>query len=111
LENIRDLNSLRSGIIVSMVGSLDLAVLRLSNTDKMIIDGPLEIVSAEGTIAINGVHIHLAVSNVDGKVLGGHLLSGCEVQTTCEVCILETEYLFERIFDSQTGYRELKVTK
>jgi predicted DNA-binding protein with PD1-like motif len=109
LEKIRSENDLRSGIIISMVGSLKQAVFRFSNKEKRIIDGPLEIVSSEGTIATNGLHIHISVSDKNGNVYGGHLLSGSKVYTTCEVAVLETEYTFERIHDYQTGYNELSI--
>jgi predicted DNA-binding protein with PD1-like motif len=58
LEEIRDLNGLKSGFVLSMVGSLDRAILRLSNGKNKIICGPLEIVSSEGTISVNGIYVH-----------------------------------------------------
>ena len=74
---------------------------------KKFLHGPLEIVSAEGTISSNGVHVHIAVSDDEGAVYGGHLMEGCKVHTTAEICIMETEMVFKRIFDPETGYKEL----
>ncbi len=54
LEDIQDRNNLKSGIIICMVGSLDKAVLRMADGNKNVLVGPLEIVSATGTLAING---------------------------------------------------------
>ena len=107
VEGLKDFNHLKSGIIICMVGSITKAVLRMSNGDKKVFAGPLEIVSAEGTISSNGVHVHIAVSDDEGAVYGGHLMEGCKVHTTAEICIMETEMVFKRIFDPETGYKEL----
>ncbi|HHT18447.1 MAG: DUF296 domain-containing protein [Euryarchaeota archaeon] len=109
LEDIRDRNNLKSGIIICMVGSLDKAVLRMSDGTKNIISGPLEIVSATGTLAINGVHIHLAVADGNGHVTGGHLMEGSTVNTTVELCVLESDQIFKREFDPDTGFYELVI--
>lgn len=109
LEEIRDENGLKSGVIICMVGSLDNAVLRMANETKKLIKGPLEIVSATGTIATNGVHMHLAVSDNEGRVTGGHLLDGSKVHTTVELCILRSDMVFTREFDPETGYNELVI--
>ncbi|MFA0833093.1 MAG: PPC domain-containing DNA-binding protein [Methanobacterium formicicum] len=109
LENIRDNHGLKSGVILCLVGSLDEAVLRMADSNKKTIKGPLEIVSATGTIATNGIHLHLAVADSQGNVTGGHLMDGCPVHTTVEVCILCPDMVFKRVSDSETGYRELEV--
>jgi len=109
LEDIRDTNNLKSGIIICMVGSLNHAVLRMADGGKKIINGPLEIVSAMGTIATDGVHVHLAVSDAEGSVTGGHLMEGSLVHTTVELCILIPNVIFKRIWDPETGYGELHI--
>lgn len=109
LLQIRDSEGLKSGVVLSMVGSLDEAVLRMADGNKKAIKGPLEIVSATGTIATNGVHLHVAVADENGTVTGGHLLEGCPVHTTAEICIGCPDMVFERVFDSETGYRELEI--
>ena len=109
LENIRDKNGLKSGVVLCLVGSLDEAVLRMADGNKNTIKGPLEIVSATGTIATNGIHLHLAVADSQGNVMGGHLMTGCPVHTTVEICILCPDMVFKRVSDSETGYRELEV--
>jgi uncharacterized protein len=109
LEEIRDENGLKSGVIICMVGSLDNAVLRMADETKKLIKGPLEIVSATGTIATNGVHVHMAVADAEGKLTGGHLIHGSLVQTTIELCILSPEMVFERVSDPETGYNELVI--
>ncbi|MDO5836125.1 MAG: DNA-binding protein [Methanobacterium sp.] len=109
LLQLRDSEGLRSGVVLSMVGSLDGAVLRMADGNKKAIKGPLEIVSATGTIAVNGVHLHLAVADSQGTVTGGHLLGGCPVHTTAEICIACLDMVFKRVYDSATGYRELEI--
>jgi uncharacterized protein len=109
LEEIKDENNLKSGIIICMVGSLTHAVLRMADGNKKIINGPLEIVSATGTIAIDGIHVHLAVSDSEGTVTGGHLMHGSYVQTTVELCILRSNKTFKRVYDPETGYKELMI--
>ncbi|MBI5459540.1 PPC domain-containing DNA-binding protein [Methanobacterium sp.] len=109
LEEIRDNKGLKSGVILCLVGSLDEAVLRMADGNKKTINGPLEIVSATGTIATNGVHLHLAVADSQGNVRGGHLMRGCPVHTTVEICISCPDMVFKRVNDPETGYRELEI--
>ena len=51
--------------------------------------------------------MHIAISDEEGVVYGGHLMEGCNVHTTAEICIIESEMVFKRIFDPKTGYKEL----
>jgi uncharacterized protein len=109
LEALIDLNGFRSGIIVCMVGSLDNAILRMSNGNIKCFKGLFEIVSGEGTISTNGIHVHIAISNSEGIVYGGHLLDGCIIHTTAEIAIIKTEMCFKRVYDPATGYKELDI--
>ena len=71
-----------------------------------------EIVSLMGTVSKNGCHIHISLADREGKVIGGHLVDGCLVNTTAEICIEELDnYSFNREFDENTGYKELIITK
>jgi uncharacterized protein len=107
LEDLVDLEELKSGIIVCIVGSLDDAVLRMANSNSKKFSGLFEIVSAVGTISIDGIHVHIAISDSEGMVYGGHLLKGCKIHTTAEIAIMESKMSLERIFDPKTGYKEL----
>ncbi len=81
-------NRIRAGCILSAVGSLTHAALRLANREHPTrFDGPFEIVSATGTVSIHGCHLHLAVSDGEGRTLGGHLVTGCIIYTTAEVVL------------------------
>jgi len=109
LLKIQDSEGLKAGVVLSMVGSLNQAVFRMSDGNNKTIPGPLEIVSATGTIATNGVHLHLAVADKNGTVMGGHLMDGCPIHTTAEICIACPDMVFERVLDPETGYMELEI--
>lgn len=65
-----------------------------------------------GTVSKDGCHIHISLGSQDGGVIGGHLVDGCLVNTTAEICIEELrDYSFTREFDENTGYKELVVSK
>lgn len=104
-------NNLYAAAIISAVGSLSLATLRLANASSSThIPGPLEIVSLSGTLSRSGCHLHASVANSEGQVLGGHILEGCSVYTTCEIVILEDlTKIWHRETDPSTGYLELKI--
>ena len=105
--NISKQNRVKSGIIICMVGSLNYATLRMADGNYKTFKGPFEIVSAEGTISADGVHVHISISNAEGHVFGGHLSDGCIINTTAEIGILKSNKAFRRIFDPETGYKEL----
>src|SRR5215216_995783 len=77
-----------AGCVISGVGSLTHATLRLADRDFYSeYDGHFEIVSITGTVSIHGSHLHIAISDGDGKTIGGHLESGCRIYTTAEIVI------------------------
>ena len=74
------------------------------------LDSTFEIVSLTGTLEIGNSHLHMAVSDVNGAVIGGHVKYGCIVGITAEIVIAESDDLsFRRKFDIDTGYEELVV--
>jgi predicted DNA-binding protein with PD1-like motif len=99
--------------IVAAVGSLTQARLRFAGRDEaQVTAGPLEIVALSGTLSVDGVHLHAALADDQGRVLGGHLLAGCPVRTTAELVLGFTRSLrFARELDSVTGFRELVVRR
>lgn len=71
----------------------------------------LEILSLVGTIS-EGSHLHIALGDITGNVIGGHVMGDLIVFTTCEVVIGEcTGWKMLRPFDPQTGFPELKPEK
>ncbi len=111
INNIVKLNKFNSGIIICIVGSLNSATLRMADEKIKVFKGPFEIVSAQGTVTQNGIHVHIAISDNEGHLTGGHLLKGCTINTTAEICILETEFPLKRVFDPETGYKELMINE
>jgi len=104
-------SGIRAGCVLAGVGSLSRAVLRMPGaTDFIDLERDFEIVSIEGTLSPNGCHVHVAISDRSGAVLGGHLVSGCVVRTTAEIVLAEIESLdFAREHDNATGFAELVV--
>ncbi len=103
--------NIHAGVMLSCVGSLTRATLRLANQEKgSIFEGFFEIVSLVGTLSTAGSHLHLSVSDGQGKTLGGHLLPGCKIYTTAEMVLgIFPELRFEREDCELSGYPELKV--
>jgi len=101
----------QAACVISAVGSLSLAQLRLAGaTEATAINGELEILSLSGTLSPDGVHLHLAIADSSGSVIGGHLCAGSLVRTTAELVIgLLPEWQFSRKLDLATGYAELQI--
>ena len=104
-------HGISAGSLVSCVGCLTTINLRLAGADATLVrHGPFEIVSVMGTLTLDHQHIHIAVADDKGAVLGGHLLAGNIVGSTAEVVIHNYSQLsFSRVFDPATGYTELVV--
>ncbi|MBL8994268.1 MAG: DUF296 domain-containing protein [Spirochaetia bacterium] len=104
---------IKAGMILGAVGSLSLAKLRYAGQKKgAVLRGPLEICSLSGTLSPDGPHLHIVVSDENGKVTGGHLLDGSIVNTTAELVFGELPGLsFSRKMDPATGFKELLVDK
>ena len=102
----------QAGCLISAVGSLSVAQLRLAGaTQATAIHGELEILSLSGTLSPDGAHLHIAVADSRGEVLGGHLCAGSLVRTTAELVIgLLPEWRFSRQLDPATGFAELRIS-
>jgi len=110
---VKDKN-IEAGCVLSGVGSLTHATLRFANRkDHSEFDGHFEIVSITGTISVHGSHLHISVSDGDGKTLGGHLVSGCKIYTTAEIVItVFIDIVYKReLHENDSGYEELAVYK
>lgn len=101
----------QAGCLISAVGSLSVAQLRLAGASAAtLIRGDLELLSLSGTLSRDGAHLHIAVANSTGSVIGGHLCPGSLVRTTAELVIgLLPEWRFRRELDPATGYAELEI--
>ena len=106
--------NIEAGCILSGVGSLTRAKLRLANRETFSeYTGHFEIVSITGTVSIHGSHLHISVSDGDGMTLGGHLVSGCKIFTTAEIVLAAFgDVVYKReLFEHDSGFEELKVHK
>lgn len=107
-------NKIEAGYIITCVGSLKKANLRLANQpNTQAYDEKFEIVSLVGTFSgTTGGHFHISISDSTGKTIGGHLAEGNIIYTTAEIVIGEiTDAKFLRKLDSITTYNELFVEK
>jgi predicted DNA-binding protein with PD1-like motif len=78
----------QAGCLISAVGSLSVAQLRLAGaSEATLIRGDLELLSLSGTLSRDGAHLHIAVANSTGSVIGGHLCPGSLVRATAELRI------------------------
>jgi predicted DNA-binding protein with PD1-like motif len=104
-------NNIQSGFILTAVGSLKQATLRFANRDNaQVFNERFEIVSLVGTLSIHGIHLHISLSDKNGKTIGGHLVDGCIIYTTAEIVIgVSEDFIFVRTVDETTGYKELEI--
>jgi predicted DNA-binding protein with PD1-like motif len=100
-----------AGFIITGVGSLRKAAIRFADqSGATVFDQKFEIVSLVGTLGQDGVHLHISISDKEGRTLGGHLVAGCLIYTTAEIVIGDAQGLrFSREQDSETGYKELRI--
>ena len=103
--------AIKAGVVLSGVGCVTKARVRdASGVTIVDIDEHMEIVSLMGTVSEKRCHLHVSFSKEDLSVIGGHLVEGCIINTTCELVIGEMEnYVYDVEFDAETGYNELIV--
>ena len=101
----------QAGCVISAVGSLSVAQLRWAGAiEATTIRGDLEIICLSGTLSPDGAHLHIAVADSRGAVIGGHLCGGSLVRTTAELVLgLLPEWQFSRELDPATGCAELRI--
>ena len=102
-------HGIRAGVLLSGVGCLLCARVRdASGATVRDIPAACEIVSLTGTVSEERCHLHISVSTEDLATLGGHLMPGCTVNTTCELIIgILPEWTFSTEEDEATGYDEI----
>jgi uncharacterized protein len=102
---------IEAGCVLSAVGSLAHAMIRFANRrENSELDGPFEIVSMTGTLSVHGSHLHISISDGEGKTIGGHLAPGCKIYTTAEMVLgVFEDVVYKREFAEDSGYEELVV--
>lgn len=101
-----------AAFVLQGIGSLSAARLRLAGAAHVTeLLGDLEILTLAGTLSADGAHLHMAVADARGRVLGGHVAAGCVVRTTAEILLaLLPACHFSREKDEATGFRELVIS-
>ncbi|OGO02477.1 MAG: hypothetical protein A2Y59_01490 [Chloroflexi bacterium RBG_13_52_14] len=106
--------SITSGVVIGIIGSAENARLNYlmdlpGKYEPVDYQGPLEIVCAQGSIALKDdeliVHVHIQLSTLK-MCCGGHL-ARATVFSTAEVVIGELDYQLRRQVDNYTGLAEL----
>tara|TARA_B110001454_G_scaffold219179_1_gene250839 strand:- start:129921 stop:130340 length:420 start_codon:yes stop_codon:yes gene_type:complete len=104
-------HQIHAGSIVSGVGSLSTTKLRKASSDSFYESNePHEILTLSGLLSTEGVHIHISIADKEARVYGGHLSDGNQIFTTGEVVVASYSGIrFDREFDPETGFKELKI--
>ena len=106
---------IRAGFLTGGAAGLSALNVRLASTPDrpslLTLEGRFEVVSLIGTVAVDALHIHIAVADEEGRVIGGHLMpTGNPVRLSAEIGIVEgEEMIFSREPDPSTGYKELTI--
>ena len=102
-------NDLAAGVVLSAVGCISAGRVRdASGVTVRRIEEPCEIVSLFGTVSAARCHLHISLAREDLGVIGGHLVEGCIVNTSCELVIGVLDgWRIETEWDEATGYDEL----
>jgi uncharacterized protein len=100
-----------TAFVLQGIGSLSVAQVRLAGADApTVLRGDLEILTLAGSVSPDGAHLHMSVSDAQGRVTGGHVAPGCTVRTTAELLLaLLPGHRFSREPDPATGYLELRI--
>jgi len=111
LDGLPAAHGVEAAFVVQAIGSLSVACIRYAGrADLAELRGDLEILTLAGSLGPDGPHLHISVSDADGRVYGGHVAAGCVVRTTAEVLVaLLPGHRFSREHDAATGYKELFV--
>lgn len=109
IRKIANEKHIAAGVVLSAVGCISRGRVRdASGVTIRDIEEHCEILSLDGTISQTRCHLHIALSRENLTAIGGHLCTGCIINTTCELIIAELpgiRYGVEE--DATTGYDEL----
>ncbi|MGB5135888.1 MAG: DUF296 domain-containing protein [Prochlorococcaceae cyanobacterium] len=77
-----------AGFVLSVVGNLSQAAFQCpGQSGPTLVRGELEIITLQGTLAPEGVHLHLSLSDGNCQVWGGHLEPGTLVLKGADVLV------------------------
>ena len=109
IRTLAEEKEITAGVVLSAVGCISEGRIRdASGVNIQEISDHCEIVSLNGSVSARRCHLHIALSREDLSTIGGHLCSGCIINTTCELVIAELPGVaFGVEQDAETGYDEL----
>ncbi len=109
IKNICREEHIKAGVVLSSVGCILSGRVRdASGVTIREINEHCEILSLNGTVSENRCHLHIALSKEDLSSVGGHLVEGCIINTTCELVIgILEQWSIGVEYDPETGYDEL----
>ena len=96
-------------IVIGTVKRATLGYYKEGKYETLRLEGPLEIVSCTGNVAVDDkdeivIHAHVVVSNEKGEAFGGHLMKGSEIGATAELVMVEIVGAeVQRIHDEKTN--------
>lgn len=113
IKKIAKEEHLKAAVVLSSVGCISkLRVRDASGVTIQELKEECEILSLNGTVSEARTHLHIALSKRDLSTIGGHLVEGCIINTTCELVLQElTGYGFGIEQDEETGYDEIVFEK
>ena len=102
---------LEAGFVLTGMGSLKQVCIRYANQpEPSMLTDYFEIVMLSGLVSRHGLHLHMAISDRTGRLLGGHVCTGCQIYTTAEIVLGNSpKHEFLRSPDAQTGFYELEI--
>ena len=76
------------GFVLSVVGNLTRAAFQCpGQSEPTVLEGDLEVITLNGTLSPDSVHLHLSLSDGACQVWGGHLEPGTIVQKGADVLV------------------------
>lgn len=109
IRKLAEEKQIDAGVVLSAVGCISRGRVRdASGVTIRDIEDHCEILSLDGTVSAKRCHLHIALSKEDLSAIGGHLCTGCIINTTCELIIAELPGIcYDVEDDPETGYEEL----
>ena len=109
IKKIAKEHHIKAAVVLSAVGCVSKVRVRDASgvrIQELVED--CEIVSVTGTVSELRTHLHISFSREDLSVIGGHLVEGCIINTTCELVLQELEgWEYGICQDEETGYDEI----
>lgn len=110
IKKLAQEEKIQAGVVLSAVGCVSRVRVRdASGVRIRELTENCEILSVQGTVSAQRTHLHIAFSREDLSAIGGHLMEGCIINTTCELVLQELGgWKYGVIQDEETGYDEIK---